>query len=161
MQPQVQILSRPRLRQKLTESPGEYCAIIISEPVLYPHNISEVDDLFSLCKDYLDLRFNDVVDKSRSGAPVIDHVKQALEWIEKHPNEMILVACRAGISRSSAIAYLIESKRTNPETAIKALNPKTHYPNALLLRYGRELMGNEIVRPMEKFMDEVFAPYLD
>jgi predicted protein tyrosine phosphatase len=91
-------------------------------------------------KSYLWLRFDDI-EFSRTGyiAPDKQRIKEALDWAKD--KESILVACLAGISRSSAIAYLIQCMREDhPKDALKILAKRIHHPNSLIVKLGAEIL---------------------
>lgn len=84
--------------------------------------------------------------------PTKEDVAKILEWARgKNP---MTVHCTGGISRSSAIAYLIACLRSSPEEAIKILNPLIHSPNELIVQFGSEILGNpkilEVYKEFEK-----------
>ncbi len=59
----------------------------------------------------------------------------------------VIVHCTGGISRSSAIAYLIACRRTGkPTEAIKILNPKIHWPNDTIVKIGAKIFGDEEIK---------------
>lgn len=145
----IKIYSRKNLRAVLNKEPNTHTAIIISEP----GNEQDVSDLFPLCKDYINLEFNDTTFPGRFGAPEKEHILDVLKWAEGR-DEKILVACRAGVSRSSAIAYLVESQRNGPEAAANCLDKHIHHPNELIIKYGVELLGNEIFPAIRDFYIE-------
>ena len=62
-----------------------------------------------------------------------------------------IVACKFGVSRSSAIAYLLESQRTSPQEAISILDVNNHYPNELILKFGIEILGTFDKNPIIDF----------
>ena len=70
-----------------------------------------------------------------------------------------MVHCAAGVSRSSATAYVIACMTTPPAKAIYMLNPMLHMPNERIVQYGTEILDNtDIWREFQKgFGDELFA----
>lgn len=146
----MKILSRNRIRQLVNENPNELDCIIIYEP----NQNMEINDILPLCKSYLELAFHDI-SSTREGyiEPKKEHVIKALEYAKNRKN--LHVACRAGISRSSAIAYLIECQRTNPQEAIKILDSTKHMPNELLIHYGGQILGDEVVEPIREFYKNI------
>jgi len=87
------------------------------------------------------LKFDDCFEKSHGGALATENdVKKALEWA-KGKND-ILVHCLAGISRSSAMAYIIGCQRMVPGVALKFLNFNIHSPNPLIVWLGSKIIGN-------------------
>jgi predicted protein tyrosine phosphatase len=150
----IKILSRKKIREELNANPGKYTAVIISEPQIYAHNKDEVSDLFPLCKEYLDIRFNDTTFPERHNAPTLENMATILEWAKKQEDKFMLVACRAGISRSSATAYLIECQRSSPQEAIKILDDNIHCPNELMIKYGAVILGQHVIPPIKEFLEK-------
>ena len=146
----MKILSRKEIRKTLTENPKVYNAILINEPQTFPHNVNEFSDLVPFCKESFYTEFNDTNFPTRQGAPTLEDIKSILEWA-KTIDEPLLVACRAGISRSAAIAYLVECQKSSPEKAIQVLETRKHSPNELIIKYGIELLGRKIVPPIREF----------
>lgn len=72
--------------------------------------------------------------------PEEEHVSRILDWAKDKNN--IAVHCTAGVSRSSAIAYLIACSKMPPSEAIKVLDWNYHSPNDLVILHGIKLLGN-------------------
>lgn len=81
-------------------------------------------------------------------APAKEQIMRILKWAMD--KEHIAVHCTAGISRSSAIAYLIACHRSSPKEALKILDPMKHSPNRLILYLGMEALGDKTV--MSEYM---------
>ena len=111
--------------------------------------ISTPDDFFAipgsntipeLARNCLKLPFNDIsVVREGYVAPSEDHVRQALEFA-KGKDELI-VACQAGISRSSAIAYVIKAAEVGPIEALEVLDPDVHQPNLLVIKAAAKVLN--------------------
>ena len=80
--------------------------------------------------------------------PAKEQIMRILKWAMD--KEHIAVHCTAGISRSSAIAYLIACHRSSPKQALKILDPMKHSPNRLILHLGMEVLGDKAV--MSEYM---------
>lgn len=80
--------------------------------------------------------------------PAKEQIMRILKWAMD--KEHIAVHCTAGISRSSAIAYLIACHRSSPKEALKILDPMKHSPNRLILYLGMEALGDKTV--MSEYM---------
>jgi predicted protein tyrosine phosphatase len=106
----------------------------------------------SAAKTCLHLQFDDVI-VPREGRvlPSESDVKRSIAWAADKRD--ILVSCHGGISRSSAMAYLIACAREkSPRTAIELLDPSIHLPNELIVKYGAVILGDpEILEEYYKF----------
>jgi len=121
-----------------------------------------IDDVIGLCRDVLILRFDDVQEKEPGDYvfPTIEDVRTALDWARGRTS--ILVHCHAGVSRSSAIAYLIACDMVGPEKAISILNPHIHFPNSLLVSFGAEILKDSMVSSVcETWKNQIFSPKED
>ena len=70
-------------------------------------------------------------------------ITRILKWAKGKDN--IVVHCTAGISRSSAVAYLIACSRMHPSKAIKILDPTLHSPNTLVIFHGIKILKDMAV----------------
>lgn len=107
----------------------------------------EIQDMFDLHRDNFNslcsVIFDDISEPMAGAGyrlPKEKDIEKVLQWAKDKEN--ILVHCSAGISRSSAIAYLIECTRIPPCEAVKILKPGIHYPNRLMVKIGSEILGN-------------------
>jgi len=130
----MEILGRATLRKILTEKPNFYNVILIAS------SDWEIFDLEPLCKDYLTVYFSDVITSEREDAPQLEQVKEAIEWGLDKDN--LLISCAAGISRSPAIAYLINSQLF--DDGLSAIDVNKHRPNQLILHYGNQILGKNV-----------------
>jgi predicted protein tyrosine phosphatase len=107
------------------------------------------EQVLSSATHSLMLQFDDIEKKeNRFVLPTKDDVEAALNFANDKDN--IVVSCTGGISRSSAIAFLIVAKREGIEEALKILNPKLHFPNSLIIELGAKLLKKpEIVKAIE------------
>jgi predicted protein tyrosine phosphatase len=108
-----------------------------------PHSVTEaVKKIRETAKDCLYLEFHDVPIKRPSLVePKSEDVAAALEWIKDKDHSKVICSCEAGISRSSAMAYVISCQSQPPEEAIKALDVNVHIPNTLIVSLGADLLG--------------------
>jgi predicted protein tyrosine phosphatase len=85
----------------------------------------------------LHLQFEDF-DSPRPGVrlPAAEDVRLALVWSAGGGD--LVVSCHAGLSRSSALAYVVRCRDWSPEAAIGVLTPGWHRPNGLVVRLGAE-----------------------
>ena len=138
----MQIVGREELRILMAKEPGKYKAIIIHE---YNHP-EDVSDIVRNCKKSVLLSMDDIT-SGRLGSPTKEQVKQVMEL-----QDFDYVACKQGISRSSAIAYLIACKDEEPSEAVKVLDHTKHFPNELILKHGLDLW--EEVGAEQSFIDD-------
>ena len=102
-----------------------------------------IDVIPECCLSMLVVKFEDLDDSVTAPEyifPEKEHIKSILDYAQG--KNKILVHCHAGISRSSAVAYVIACSRMSPEKAIEILNPSIHMPNMRIVRLGAELLGN-------------------
>ncbi|MDD7911219.1 protein-tyrosine phosphatase family protein [Pseudovibrio exalbescens] len=99
---------------------------------------------------HLTLRFNDIPEE-REGyvAPAPQHVVELLRFAQTHITKgPVLVHCWAGISRSTAAAYLIACARNEPgqeanlADRLRTLAPSAT-PNPLLVKYADQLLERD------------------
>jgi len=87
--------------------------------------------------------------------PEEKHILPILEWVSKKWEENsspFIVHCTAGISRSAAIAILINKMIRN--NAKDAFNPNINYPNKEILRLGEKILGVKVLEDVEKVLKE-------
>ena len=122
-----------------------------------------VDRVATLCLSMLVLRFNDLQDVHLNRLTAEDMAKYGLHYPEKEhveaaldyakDKQSLLVHCTAGVSRSSATAYVIACSRVSPKDALRVLDSKFHWPNDRVVRLGAEVLGDpEIVREVKEWM---------
>jgi predicted protein tyrosine phosphatase len=111
------------------------------------------------------LHFDDV-EKSyeMKRSPSASAIKEGLEFAKA--KERLLVSCRAGQSRSAAIAYLISCQEQGVAQAIKLLDPMRHRPNRLVIEIGASLLGDSQILDhfknwKENLCNSNLADYLD
>ncbi len=91
--------------------------------------------------DHLVLSFDDIEVPYGIYLPAsIEDITEGLKWAEN--KEEIAIACAAGISRSSAMAYIIACSRMNPDEALKYLNKEIHSPNQWMVKLGSQILNN-------------------
>lgn len=132
------IASRQLSKTLAHNNPGKYNIISIIEPdIKVPREVKE------FAKDYLVLSFYDIEYAREDGfqGPTKEHVAKALSWAENKDD--LVVACAAGISRSSAIAYLIQCTREPHPKLATGVWRSNHYPNGLIVKLGAELLEDK------------------
>ncbi|MBL8796667.1 MAG: hypothetical protein JNM56_22385 [Planctomycetia bacterium] len=91
--------------------------------------------------NHLHLQFDDVATASSAfRSPSLADVQRAIDW--SADKRHLAVACHAGVSRSSALAYVIACTRLAPADAIRVLDPARHAPNSLVVTLGSRVLNN-------------------
>lgn len=114
--------------------------IFISSPTS-PYAIHGSELIKQYARNCLELFFHDI-DFVRDGhiAPAREHVEAALAFAKDKDD--LIICCQAGVSRSSATAFIIAAARfTTADEALKILDHKTHWPNHLIVKHGAEILG--------------------
>jgi predicted protein tyrosine phosphatase len=75
-----------------------------------------------------------------------DDVRKLLDWTKDR--ERIICCCHAGVSRSSATAYVLACREWGPEAALTVLRPFKHWPNRLIVHLGAIVLGDRKVWEM-------------
>jgi predicted protein tyrosine phosphatase len=75
-----------------------------------------------------------------------EDVKKLLEFAKD--KERLICCCHAGVSRSSASAYIVASQEWGPEAALTVLRPFKHWPNRLIIHLGSIVLGDRKVWDM-------------
>lgn len=134
------IASRVESRKLVDYDPHKFNVISILEP-----NMEPPDEIKKFAKEYIPLNFHDIeYERTPYVHPTEDHVRAALDWGKDRDD--LIVACQAGISRSSAIAYLIECGRVaHPRLATAILTPLRHHPNQLIVKLGSKILKNQTI----------------
>jgi predicted protein tyrosine phosphatase len=141
------------------EQPDTFHVISIRD---FKAESAPVDRVAKLCRSMLVLRFNDLRDVHLNRLTTADMAKYGLHYPEKEHVEAaldyakdklsLLVHCTAGVSRSSAMAYVIACSRVVPSDALRVLDSKFHWPNDRVVRLGAEILGDpEIVRAVKEW----------
>ncbi len=116
-----------------------------------------IDENRENCESVLPIKFDDIIDEIEGHTtPQLHHVSEILQWSSDKGD--IVVHCTAGVSRSSAVAYLIECSRGSPEEALKILDPVYHWPNMRIVELGSMILDDKkifnIARRWEKRIKE-------
>jgi len=121
-------------------------------------SISDLADevlVLGKCKGIMHSKFDDIIEswKGRKPAKSKD-ISRILDWCRD--KDGIVVHCYAGVSRSSAVAYLIECLMTPPEIALGILDINQHCPNMHVVRLGAKILNNpEIVTHAERWKQSI------
>jgi predicted protein tyrosine phosphatase len=142
----ITVMSRRDLADTLRNEPHQHDVIIIHE--LDNTSVRWAGRLQEYCRKAICLGFEDVIGADPCG-PTQKHVQTALDWAKTLDGDLI-VSCQAGISRSSAIAYLVGCLHGTPEEAAKVFK-NHHYPNELIIAHGITIFGEQIAPPVTDF----------
>ena len=138
----MKILSQEDAVKEIKENPGTWNVISIRDS---HSRYCPVDEIRHQCKDLLKVYFDDVYsDKYKNSyqkLATLDDIENILKFAEKKDN--VLVHCFAGVSRSSAVAYIICCVKENPWEAIQKLSLEDHLPNDYVVRLGAKLLENK------------------
>ena len=122
----------------LESYPNSWDAIVILDS-----NLRESDFIDTHSRKSLIPHFDDVTSsKAGKQPPAIDQVNSAIQFA--NDSNRLMVCCRAGQSRSAAIAFSIAFQKLGSDAAVGLLNPKRHSPNSLII----DLAATIIYDPM-------------
>lgn len=114
-------------------------------------------------KNLLAVQFDDLVEDLpvdygyKEHPPSESDIATILEWAKnkmaENSNDFV-VQCSAGVSRSSAVAILVQYLK-DPKNALKVMNPFLHSPNMRVLELGEKLLNaKDIKEPVQKILKE-------
>jgi predicted protein tyrosine phosphatase len=124
----------------MKENPKEYHLLLITDS-----DFHEPTDCFQMhAKSCLHLRFDNIsCPQERLKHPEAYHVERAIRWSKD--KDLIICSCHTGISRSSAMAYVLACfKSINPRSAVNIFLNK-HNPNWLIIKHGSEILNNSAI----------------
>jgi len=141
----IKICGHKELELVLSQEPGKYNVILYTNS-----DMSVLPVVRHRAKTWTHLPVDDVdhFEYRSYCAPKPEDIKNALAFSED--KEDLICACHAGISRSSATAYLIGSKKLGAESGLNILQEQ-HYPNRLIVWMGAKILQNPLV--WDKFVD--------
>lgn len=137
---EIEIRNRTGAVMEVLKNRGKWFVISIRDA---EETSAPIDAFKDLCQGILALNFDDVYDQRKHSdykLPSMADVKSVIEW--SRGKDQILVHCHAGISRSSAMAYLIACDKVGAQAAVGVLNPFLHWPNPLIVKMGGEFLGD-------------------
>jgi len=122
---------------------------------------------------HLILKFDDICTQHHGKTePALSHIQSALEFADQSDN--LMVCCRAGQSRSAALAYILSYHYMGEQIALQMLNPKRHIPNKHLIDLASHLdQGENLIASflnwteqhkqvrLSEYYDEIEAEYDD
>jgi len=136
--------------------PSDFNIVSIRSSNMFPDEYDAFEKYRKNYKDIIVEHFDDIRAPEEGWiVPAKEHVQRILDWSIDRKN--IAVHCTAGISRSSAIAYLIACQRCPPKEALEVLDPMMHFPNRLIIRLGAEVMEDEsVINEYNKWYEEEY-----
>jgi predicted protein tyrosine phosphatase len=85
--------------------------------------------------------------------PSREKVQKIIDWVEENQPKNLMVHCWAGVSRSSATAFVLSCLYNTPEEAFNLLNPEKHMPNLMIMDYGLDIVNDpEATKWYRKFI---------
>ena len=136
----ITICGHRRAAEILSESPNQLDIIFITSPDA-PFAVAGADSIPGLAREICEIRFHDVSQQiAHLNPPDRHHVQKALDFAKGR--DKLIVACQAGISRSSATAYVIQASEVGSKEALKILDPAVHNPNAAVIRHGSVILDD-------------------
>ena len=118
----------------LESEPNLWDAIVILDS-----NLRETEFVENYARNSLLLRFDDVTTPTHGKhTPTVDDVELAIRFAAQ--SDRLMVCCRAGQSRSAAIAFSIAFQNDGANAAVELLNPRRHSPNTLIIKLAASLV---------------------
>ncbi len=152
----IQILSRLEMCHLLMREPDTHDVIIIRSPSEDKPRTTEndfqkafresvnhaFDSMNGLWKSSLILEFDDYWKPHHLWKiPSEQDILNAISFTKEKAN--IHIACAGGISRSSALGYVITRSKMTRENSLQILNSR-HRPNDLVLELGGKILGLDL-----------------
>jgi predicted protein tyrosine phosphatase len=123
----------------LARESGEWHALVVLDSNAHP-----TDFVACHAKSHLYLRFDDIeAPRDNLVCPNERHVVEALQFAAG--KERLIVTCRAGQSRSAALAYLHTCQHAGPAQAVDLLNPTRHIPNRKVVMLGGIYLNTPVI----------------
>jgi predicted protein tyrosine phosphatase len=131
-------------------------ALILNDPGDVYRTVRQIR---SIARGSLYLEFFDLSEERKTHrGPIAEDVVHAIEWYKKIQRATwndVVVTCTAGISRSAAMAFVLECVDKTPQEASQVWNPRLHYPNKLIVRLGAEILSKpDMIKVCDEFWDE-------
>lgn len=151
----IRIHSYLELCNLLEAEPGQHdCIMICGSDDRDNQQRARREAVEQHARNHLLLTFDDVTWKGETCiSPAPDHVREALSWSQGREN--VIVACAAGVSRSSATAYILACSRLPAQAAINILDRYRHWPNEWVVRFGAEALARPEVWTVFEAWQEV------
>jgi len=124
-----------------------------------------VDRFLRKCRSSIVMYFDDVWLPEHESMgwvlPTREQIAAILDWAKG--KDGFLVHCKAGISRSSAVAYAIGCQMASASEAFKLLDTSNHRPNELIVRLAADILEDpEVYRVWASvYGDDLFEGLLN
>lgn len=118
-----------------------------------PGNPSEsVEAIKENALGYLYLEFHDITsERKHLTPPTKADVEAILEWVTDKEWDDLMFACQAGVSRSSASAFITRAAKFGIDEAADILDPEYHMPNHLMIQYASEILGEGLLKTIDEY----------
>lgn len=144
MKVDIKIKSRREARKALSSFEGRDFDYIIS---ISDPGVPPIKNIERAKKGYFSISFLDTKDVSKEHAPRKYHVKKIVSFLRKiEEGSKVLIHCYAGVSRSSATAYILLNLLYGPGKEkeilkhIKKIRPQAK-PNLLMIKYADRILN--------------------
>ena len=140
----ISIMSLEAITELLSSKKTLYNIVSIRSSDLPESEYKVFEEFNDHYKDIIVEIFDDIESPWKGQKVVMpEQIAGILKWAKGKDN--IVVHCTAGISRSSAMAYLIACTRIPPSEAVKILKTDSHYPNDLVVYYGAKILEDDSI----------------
>lgn len=134
---EIKIFGRNALEKFLKENPKQYDCVHYTQsdwPELRFVKDTAVESLHLPVDDLVHYEYKMHV------TPTAPDVKQFLDFSKNR--KKLAIACAAGVSRSSATAYVIAAREFGPTAGLEVLDPALHSPNRLIVYIGSKILDD-------------------
>ena len=141
MKTKIKILSLEEALDVVEKGKTDYNIVSIRDKE-QPSVYKLFDDNRANYNDLIWEEFDDI-EAPRRGDNLVkkEQIERLLDWARDKDN--LIVHCTAGVSRSSAMAYLIVCMKEGIPEALSILNYIYHCPNRYLIYAGSKILGND------------------
>lgn len=106
-----------------------------------PHPVTACE---SFAKKMLIKEFDDISHEKYEAMGLVackrEDILDIFDWVDKEDPKKLMVHCWAGVSRSSAVAYLIFYRKYGVKKANRIIDKRLHRPNSLILDLGMSIL---------------------
>ncbi len=117
----------------LENEPATWDALVILDSGVTATNLMRLQ-----ARRHCILRFDDIQQATEDRVLVTsEQIKQGLDFA--NGSQKLLVSCRAGQSRSAAMAYLIACQANGVDAALRLIDPTRHVPSPRIVKLAASL----------------------